>query len=145
MVEAIKSGKYPFVMCNFAPPDMVGHTGVYEAAVIACAATGSNRLLYLSMKAWSIHFCSVSLPLDKSIGDIQRACEECGYVMLVTADHGNAERMIDEDGKPVTKHTTFRGMALWRPFTHPCITAGWCLHATTRWHLSVWRLYNMKK
>ena len=31
--------------------------------------------------------------------------------MLVTADHGNAERMIDEDGKPVTKHTTFRGMA----------------------------------
>lgn len=84
MVEAIKSGKYPFVMCNFAPPDMVGHTGVYEAAVVACAAT------------------------DKSIGDIQRACEECGYVMLVTADHGNAERMIDEDGKPVTKHTTYR-------------------------------------
>ena len=40
MVEAIKSGKYPFVMCNFAPPDMVGHTGVYEAAVVACAATG---------------------------------------------------------------------------------------------------------
>lgn len=45
MVEAIKSGKYPFVMCNFAPPDMVGHTGVYEAAVIACTATGSNTLL----------------------------------------------------------------------------------------------------
>jgi hypothetical protein len=40
MVEAIKSGKYPFMMCNFAPPDMVGHTGVYEAAVVACAATG---------------------------------------------------------------------------------------------------------
>ena len=40
MVEAIKSGKYSFVMCNFAPPDMVGHTGVYDAAVIACAATG---------------------------------------------------------------------------------------------------------
>ena len=54
-------------------------------------------------------FCSLSL-IDKSIGDIQRACEECGYVMLVTADHGNAERMIDEQGKPVTKHTTFRGM-----------------------------------
>ena len=40
MVDAIKSGKYPFVMCNFAPPDMVGHTGVYEQAVKACAATG---------------------------------------------------------------------------------------------------------
>ena len=51
-----------------------------------------------------------SFILDKSIGDIQRACEECGYVMMVTADHGNAERMIDEEGKPVTKHTTFRGM-----------------------------------
>ena len=38
------SGKYPFVMCNFAPPDMVGHTGVYEAAVVACAATGVSQL-----------------------------------------------------------------------------------------------------
>ena len=44
MVEAIKSGKYPFVMCNFAPPDMVGHTGVYEAAVVACAATGKHQM-----------------------------------------------------------------------------------------------------
>lgn len=48
-------------------------------------------------------------PPDKGIGEIQRACEEAGYVMLVTADHGNAERMIDEEGKPVTKHTTYRG------------------------------------
>ena len=46
MVEAIKSGKYPFLMCNFAPPDMVGHTGVYEAAVTACAATGKMCLKY---------------------------------------------------------------------------------------------------
>ena len=86
MVEAIKSDKYSFVMCNFAPPDMVGHTGQYEPAVVACAAT------------------------DVAIGEIRRACEEKGYVFLVTADHGNAERMIDEEGKPVTKHTTFRGM-----------------------------------
>ena len=42
MVDAVKSGKYPFVMCNFAPPDMVGHTGIYEAAVKACAATGTS-------------------------------------------------------------------------------------------------------
>ena len=40
---------------------------------------------------------------------MQRGCEENGYVMLVTADHGNAERMIDDKGNPVTKHTTFRG------------------------------------
>ena len=105
MVAAIKSGKYPFVMCNFAPPDMVGHTGVYEAAVVACAATGNNQHSYTSrlIDLW------LSL-LDKSIGEIQQACDECGYVMLVTADHGNAERMIDENGHPVTKHTTFRGM-----------------------------------
>ena len=44
-----------------------------------------------------------------AIGEIQRACEEMGYVLLITADHGNAERMIDEDGNPVTKHTTYRG------------------------------------
>ena len=50
--------------------------------------------------------------LDAAIGKVQRACADHGYVMLVTADHGNAERMIDEAGKPVTKHTTFRGMAV---------------------------------
>ncbi len=41
MVKTIESKKYPFVMCNFAPPDMVGHTGMYEAAVKACTATGN--------------------------------------------------------------------------------------------------------
>ena len=50
MVKAIKSGKYPFVMCNFAPPDMVGHTGVYEAAVVACAATGELEHVVLLAK-----------------------------------------------------------------------------------------------
>ena len=48
--------------------------------------------------------------VDVAIGQVQQACEKNGYVLLVTADHGNAERMIDEAGKPVTKHTTFRGM-----------------------------------
>ncbi len=40
MVEKLKSKEHPFMMCNFAPPDMVGHTGVYDAAVIACETTG---------------------------------------------------------------------------------------------------------
>jgi 2,3-bisphosphoglycerate-independent phosphoglycerate mutase len=40
--KAIQDGKHPFVMCNFAPPDMVGHTGKYDAAVIACSATGKT-------------------------------------------------------------------------------------------------------
>jgi len=84
MVKAIESGKYEFVMCNFAPPDMVGHTGKYEETVIGCEAT------------------------DYAIGLVQKACDAHGYALLVTADHGNAERMIDEKGGPVTSHTTNR-------------------------------------
>ena len=42
MIEQIKAKKHPFIMCNFAPPDMVGHTGVYEAAIKACEATGTS-------------------------------------------------------------------------------------------------------
>ena len=50
--------------------------------------------------------------LDRAIGAIKKACEENGYVLLITADHGNAEVMIDEEGNPVTKHTTCRGKEL---------------------------------
>lgn len=56
MVEMIKSKKHPFVMCNFAPPDMVGHTGVYEAAVLACEATGDYLRRHLLNS-----FCSILL------------------------------------------------------------------------------------
>ncbi|XP_071947559.1 2,3-bisphosphoglycerate-independent phosphoglycerate mutase-like isoform X2 [Antedon mediterranea] len=84
MVETIESGKFPFVMCNLAPPDMVGHTGVYDATVKACTQT------------------------DKAIGLMVEACKKHNYTFLVTADHGNAELMIDEAGKPVTKHSTNR-------------------------------------
>ncbi|XP_065071687.1 2,3-bisphosphoglycerate-independent phosphoglycerate mutase-like [Rhopilema esculentum] len=92
MAKTIATQKYPFVMLNFAPPDMVGHTGVYEAAVKACEAT------------------------DEAIGRVKKACDEHGYVMMVTADHGNAEQMISEKGGPHTAHTTYRV-----PF---CITKG---------------------
>lgn len=47
MIEEIKKNYHPFVMCNFAPPDMVGHTGIYEAAVKACEATGKIYYLFL--------------------------------------------------------------------------------------------------
>ena len=50
--------------------------------------------------------------LDRAIGAIKKACEENGYILLITADHGNAEVMIDEEGNPVTKHTTCRGKEL---------------------------------
>lgn len=83
VAEAIDSNKYPFVMCNFAPPDMVGHTGVYEAAVKAVHAT------------------------DTAIGVVLEACKKNGYTLFVTADHGNAEKMYADDGKsPFTAHTT---------------------------------------
>ena len=83
-VLAMECDKYPFVMCNFAPPDMVGHTGQYKPAIKACEAT------------------------DVAIGRIKEACGKLGVVMLVTADHGNAEQMISPQGGPHTAHTTFR-------------------------------------
>lgn len=84
MCKAIESDKYPFLMCNFAPPDMVGHTGKYEPAVIACAAT------------------------DKAIGQIHKSCLQHGYALMITADHGNAEQMFSPSGGPHTAHTTNR-------------------------------------
>ncbi|KAF0991039.1 hypothetical protein HZS_3741, partial [Henneguya salminicola] len=83
VVEAIKSNDYPFIIVNLAPPDMVGHSGLYEPTVIACEAT------------------------DEAIGKIYVECEENNFVLMVTADHGNAEMMFDEEGKPHTAHTTF--------------------------------------
>lgn len=84
MVEQLNLKKHPFVMCNFAPPDMVGHTGVYDAAVQACEAT------------------------DTAIGRVFEACKANGYIMMVTADHGNAEKMIDPKGGKHTAHTCNR-------------------------------------
>ncbi|KAI8615471.1 metalloenzyme [Chytriomyces sp. MP71] len=85
VAERIGTNQFPFIMCNFAPPDMVGHTGIYEAAVRGVEAT------------------------DKGIGIIARACEENGYILFVTADHGNAEKMIataaDGVETPHTAHT----------------------------------------
>ncbi|CAD5222435.1 unnamed protein product [Bursaphelenchus xylophilus] len=84
MVEQVELGKHRFIMCNFAPPDMVGHTGIYEAAVKACEAT------------------------DVAIGRIFDACQKHGYICMVTADHGNAEKMIDDDGGKFTAHTCYK-------------------------------------
>lgn len=81
-VEAIQSGEYAFVLVNFANPDMVGHTGVIEAAVKAVEAT------------------------DAGLGEILEAIKEVGGEALVAADHGNAEVMLQPDGSPHTAHTT---------------------------------------
>ena len=82
-VEAINSGKYDVVILNYANPDMVGHTGVYDAAVKACAV------------------------VDECVGAVVDAAIANDGVVLVTADHGNAEQMVDYiTGKPMTSHTT---------------------------------------
>ncbi|KAF9167602.1 hypothetical protein DFQ26_003945 [Actinomortierella ambigua] len=85
VAEEIGTGQYPFVMCNFAPPDMVGHTGVYDAAVKGVEAT------------------------DAAIGTIYEACKKHNYILFITADHGNAEKMLSDDFKsPHTAHTCAR-------------------------------------
>ena len=81
-IEAIKSNKYDFLRCNFPNGDMVGHTGNYEATV-------------KSMEA-----------VDENIGRIIKAVDETNTILLVIADHGNAEEMLDEKGNAKTAHTT---------------------------------------
>ena len=82
MVEAVKSGKYDALIINFANCDMVGHTGVFEAAVKAVEA------------------------VDSCVGRVVDAVKEMDGCMILIADHGNADKMIDEDGTPFTAHTT---------------------------------------
>jgi len=80
--EALADDDYGFAIVNLANPDMVGHTGSIPAAVKAVEAT------------------------DAALGRILAAVEREGGVALVTADHGNAEEMLDENGKPQTAHTS---------------------------------------
>ncbi len=81
-VRRIESGRYDVVICNLANCDMVGHTGVKEAAVKAVET------------------------VDECVGRIVEAVKELGGVILITADHGNADRIMKPDGSPDTAHTT---------------------------------------
>ncbi len=83
LLEAVRSRRFSFLLCNYANPDMVGHTGVLEAAVRAVEA------------------------VDQCVGRVLAACRETGTTLLVSADHGNCEQMYDpETGGPHTAHTT---------------------------------------
>jgi len=82
VVDRIRSGIYDVIVLNFANPDMVGHTGNMEATVEALRA------------------------VDACVGEIEETVRLAHGTMLVTADHGNIEKMIDENGKPYTAHTT---------------------------------------
>ncbi len=82
VVRRIEQDRYSLIVVNFANGDMVGHTGILEAAVKACEA------------------------VDKCVGKIVEAWRARGHVAIVTADHGNAEMMVDGNGGPFTAHTT---------------------------------------
>jgi 2,3-bisphosphoglycerate-independent phosphoglycerate mutase len=83
-IAAIESDKYDFIMCNFANPDMVGHTGNFDATVKAIEC------------------------LDSCLARILESLEQVGGEAMITADHGNAEKMSDhETGQPHTAHTNF--------------------------------------
>ena len=83
VVEAIQSDKYDCIILNYANPDMVGHTGNLEAAIKAIET------------------------IDDCVAKVVNAVEEKGGIIIMTADHGNAEQMIDyKTGEPHTAHTT---------------------------------------
>ncbi len=81
-IEAVRSKKYDVMILNFANCDMVGHTGVMEAAVKAVDT------------------------VDDCVGRLVKEILAAGGMALITADHGNADRMKDEHGEPFTAHTT---------------------------------------
>lgn len=81
-MEALARKCYNFICLNFANPDMVGHTGVFKAAVLAVEA------------------------VDAQARRVIEAAQSCGYAITVLADHGNADRMKMPDGSPHTAHTT---------------------------------------
>ncbi|MEW6621912.1 MAG: 2,3-bisphosphoglycerate-independent phosphoglycerate mutase [Bacillota bacterium] len=82
LIEKINEGQQDVIIVNYANPDMVGHTGVFEAAVQALEV------------------------VDECIGKVVEAVLEKQGVILITADHGNADEMIEEGGSPQTAHTS---------------------------------------
>jgi len=83
LVEAIAGGKYDVIICNYANPDMVGHTGNFDAAVEAIEV------------------------IDQCLGRVLEALQSAGAEALITADHGNAEQMLGKDtGQAHTAHTS---------------------------------------
>jgi 2,3-bisphosphoglycerate-independent phosphoglycerate mutase len=89
LVEAIESGAYDFIVANYANPDMVGHTGIWDATIEALAV------------------------VDASLARVVDAVERIetadpggpGAILAITADHGNADDLRDREGRPVTAHS----------------------------------------
>ena len=84
VIHAIKGGKFDFIKLNLPNPDMVGHTGDFDAVVIACKT------------------------VDKCLAQLITACREQKVNLIITSDHGSAEQMKYQDGKPLSAHTNAR-------------------------------------
>ncbi len=82
VVGAVESKKFPLIVVNLANGDMVGHTGIYEAALKAVET------------------------VDTSVARVMEAVKKAGSTMIITADHGNIEEMKNKKGQPITSHTT---------------------------------------
>ncbi|MGA1978393.1 MAG: 2,3-bisphosphoglycerate-independent phosphoglycerate mutase [Bacteroidales bacterium] len=81
VIKAVETGKYDFICLNFANGDMVGHTGVYNAIMKAVAV------------------------IDECVGAVVKAARGKGYDVLIIADHGNADKALNDDGTPNTAHS----------------------------------------
>ena len=89
LVDAIDNNRFDVIICNFANGDMVGHTGIMDATLKAVAA------------------------VDENLGRVMSAIKKADGILLVTADHGNAEKMVDETtGEPYTAHTVGKVQAV---------------------------------
>ena len=75
LIEAIRSGEYQFLRCNYPNGDMVGHTGSMDATIIGVES------------------------VDLGLARLKEVCDECGVTMLITADHGNADEMLEKNKK----------------------------------------------
>ena len=82
LVEAIASDKFDFIVVNYANPDMVGHSGMLEPSIKACEA------------------------IDEQLGILEKIILEKNAAMIISADHGNIECMLDDENHPHTSHTT---------------------------------------
>ncbi|GAB4395771.1 MAG: 2,3-bisphosphoglycerate-independent phosphoglycerate mutase [Microscillaceae bacterium] len=89
ILPELKKGRADFICLNFANPDMVGHTGVFEAAIKACET------------------------VDQCTQEVVKTALENGYTCVIIADHGNADIMMNPDGSPHTAHTTNLVPCLW--------------------------------
>ncbi len=94
LLEELDKNEHDVIILNYANTDMVGHTGVFEAAVAACEA------------------------VDECLGKICDKVKELGGTVLITADHGNADVMLAKDGTPFTAHST--NPVPFIVFNHPC-------------------------